>query len=458
MYAPALHGPLFDPGGLRRHFDDRARLDAMLAFEAALARAEAAAGLFDPARAAAIVACCDAALYDPDAIGEAAAAGGNPAIPLVRALTAKVRERDAEAARFVHWGATSQDVIDTATVLCLRGALASVAAELDATIDICASLAAAHRDTVRPARTLLQQALPTTFGLEAAGWLDALLRHRERLEALRPRLLVVQFGGAAGTLAALGDSGPEVAEALADALGLGLPDLPWHAQRDRIGEVAGWLAGLAGTLGKIAGDLALAMQHEVAELFEPAEPGKGSSSTLPHKRNPVTSVLVRQAALRAPALAAALHTAMLQEHERGAGGWHAEWETLADLVVTVGGALAHLRPAFAGLEVDAERMRANLDFTRGLVFAEAVQTAVAPRIGRLQAHDRIEAACRRAVAEGRHLREVLAEEAEIVAALGADGLATAFDPARYLGAARRFTDKVLERWRRLRGGGRDGRT
>jgi 3-carboxy-cis,cis-muconate cycloisomerase len=454
VYAPALHGALFDPSLLRRLFDDRARLSAMLAFEAALARAEAACGLFDPARAATIVACCDADLYDVEAIGEEAAKGGNPAIPLVKALTAKVRERDAEAARFVHYGATSQDVIDTAVVLCLRDALASMAAELDAVADICASLAEAHRDTVRPARTLLQQALPTTFGLEVAGWLDALLRHRERLDALRPRLLVVQFGGAAGTLAALGEAGPDVAEALADALGLGLPDLPWHSHRDRIGELAGWLAGLAGTLGKIAGDLALSMQHEVGELLEPPEPGRGGSSTLPHKRNPVASVLIRQAALRAPGLAATLFAAMPQEFARGAGGWHAEWESLADLVVTVGGALAHLRPTLTGLEVDVARMRAGLDLTRGLVFAEAVQMALAPMIGRMEAHDRIEAACRQAVAEGRHLRDVLAEDADIVAALGAEGLERAFDPANYLGAARRFTDHVLERWRKLRAGGR----
>lgn len=458
MYAPALHGALFDPTDLRRLFDDRARLSAMLAFEAALARAEAACGLFDPTLAAAIVACCEADLYDPEAIGEQAANGGNPAIPLVAALTAKVRERDPEAARFVHYGATSQDVIDTATVLCLREALAAMAAELDALIDSCASLASAHRDTLRPARTLLQQALPTTFGLEVAGWLDALLRHRERLMAMRPRLLVVQFGGAAGTLASLGDAGADVAAALADALDLGPSDLPWHTQRDRIGELAGWLAGLAGSLGKIAGDLALSMQHETGELYEPAEPGRGGSSTLPHKRNPVAAVLVRQAALRAPNLAAALFAAMPQEFERGAGGWHAEWETLVDLVVTVGGALAHLRPTLAGLEVDAERMRANLETTRGLIFAEGVQMALAPRLGRLEAHDRVAAACRQAAAEGRHLREVLAADTEIVAALGVDGLARLFDPAHGLGAARRFTDNVLERWRALRAGDRSGRT
>jgi 3-carboxy-cis,cis-muconate cycloisomerase len=331
-------------------------------------------------------------------------------------------------------------------------ALGEARADIDDGIEL--GCERSQRITVRAARTLLQQALPTTFGLEVAGWLDALLRHRDRLEALRPRLLVIQFGGAAGTLASLGEAGSDVAESLADALGLGLPDLPWHSHRDRIGELAGWLAGLAGTLGKIAGDLALSMQSEVGELFEPAAPGRGGSSTLPHKRNPICSVLVRQAALRAPALAATLFAAMPQEHERAAGAWHAEWETLADLVVTVGGALAHLRPTLAALDVDVERMRAGLDLTHGLILAEAVQMALAPVIGRMDAHLRVEAACRRALAEGRHLREVLVEDGDILAALGADALARLFDPHNYLGAAHRFTDRVLARWRELRQGGR----
>ncbi|GBD44231.1 3-carboxy-cis,cis-muconate cycloisomerase [bacterium HR40] len=457
MYAPALHGGLFDPAHLRRLFDDRARLSAMLAFESALARAEAACGLLSPSHAATIVACCEPALYDPETIGEEAAEGGNPAIPLVRALMAKVQERDPEAAAYVHWGATSQDVIDTATVLCLREALDAIEIVLDEVIAVCAELVEAHRDTLRTARTLLQPALPTTFGFEVAGWLDALLRHRMRLSEMRPRLLVVQLGGAAGTLAALGDAGPDVVMALADALGLECPDLPWHGQRDRIGELAGWLAGLSGSLGKIATDLVLSMQAEVDELREPPAPGRGGSSTLPQKRNPVGAILVRQAALRAPGLAATLFATAVQEFERGAGGWHAEWETLADLVVTVGGALVGVRQILTGLEVDSERMRRRLADSRGLLLAEAVQMALAPRLGRIEAKKRVEAACREAIARDLGLGEVLQADPAIRAALGEERLAQLLVPENYLGAARKFANAVLQRWRAQRRGGGNGR-
>ncbi len=444
--ASALLDPIFDAAGLGAVFDDSARLGAMLDFEAALARAEAECGLFDPAEAESIARCCRAELFDAEAIGRAAAAGGNPAIPLVAALAERVASESPRAARWVHFGATSQDVIDTALVLGLRRICRILDRQMTDLAATLADLAATHRDTPMVARTFLQHAVPTTFGCKVAGWLDSLLRHRQRLGSLEERLLVLQFGGAAGTLSALGEKGPQVASRLAGLLGLGLPDIPWHAHRDRLAELAGWLASLAGCLGKIAQDVALMTQTEVAELAEPAAPGRGGSSSMPQKHNPVACILTLAAARRAPHLVATLFAAMLQEHERGLGGWHAEWQTLAELCILVGGALRLMGEALAGLEVDVARMRRNLDLTGGLVMAEAVQTALVGIVGRAAAREKVAAACRRARAEGRHLREVLATDAEIGARLDRRALERLFDPGRHLGAAPAFVDVVLARY------------
>lgn len=445
--SPGLLDPLFGTAEADALFDGRARLQAMLDVEAALARAEAAAGVIPGTAPAAVAAAARAELFDAEALAREAAAAGNLAIPLVRALTARVRESDPEAARFVHWGATSQDVIDTAMVLQLRRFLDLLEVDAAGLAAALAALAERHRTTVMLGRTWLQQALPVTFGLKAAGWLDALARSRERLAELRPRLLVLQFGGAAGTLAALGKDGPAVAAALAQELDLALPALPWHGARDRIAELGTALGLLVGCLGKIARDLSLLMQSEVAEAFEPAAPGKGASSTMPQKRNPVACAVVLAAATRAPGLVATLLAALPQEHERGLGGWHAEWETLPELCRLTAGALARTRETLEGLELNPGRMRANFELTRGLVMAEAVQTALAERLGRLPAHDLVEAACRRALAEGRHLREVLAEEEAVTAALNPTRLDALFDPLGYLGATENFIEAVLARYR-----------
>jgi 3-carboxy-cis,cis-muconate cycloisomerase len=295
----------------------------------------------------------------------------------------------------------------------------------------------------------MQHALPTTLGLKAAGWLSAIERHRTRLAEMRPRLLVVQFGGAAGTLAALGDKGPAVAEAVARELDLGLPDVPWHGQRDRVAELATAAGLLVGTLGKIARDISLMMQTEVGEAFEPAGEGRGGSSTMPHKRNPVSSAVVLAAATRIPNLVATMLAAMVQEHERGLGGWHAEWSTLPDLCVLTGGALRHAAETLAGLEVDAGRMRANLESTGGLILAEAVQMALGAKIGRLAAHELVEAACKRAVAGRRHLREVLAADGTVTAHLSAAELDRLLDPVNYLGSAEEFVARVLKARRQV---------
>lgn len=377
------------------------------------------------------------------ALAAATAKAGNPAIPMVKALTAKVAAADSEAARYVHWGATSQDAMDTGLILQLRQVLAGIENDLARLSAALAALAEQHRDTPMVGRTWLQHALPVTFGLKVAGWLDAVERHRMRLSELKPRLLVLQFGGAAGTLAALGDKGMAVTTALAEELRLGQPAMPWHGTRDRVAEAATWLGLLTGSLGKIARDIALMMQTDVAEAFEPAGEGRGGSSTMPHKRNPVAAASVLAAATRAPHLVGTMLSAMVQEHERGLGGWHAEWTTLPELARLAAGALAQTADTVGVLETDPERMWSNLDTTRGLIMAEAVMMALGSRIGRLVAHDRVEAACHRAIAEQRHLREILAEDEVIARHLRAGDLERLFDPLNYIGVAPTMVDRVL---------------
>lgn len=444
MSGPPLLGLLFGTAATTALFSDRARLQGMLDFEAALARAEAETGVIPAVAVAPIAAACRAELFDMAALASATAQAGNPAIPMVKQLTRLVAGGDQAAAHFVHWGATSQDVMDTGLVLQLRAYLIQFEASLAALSDGLAQLAKTHRLTPVVGRTWMQHALPTTFGLKVAGWLDAVERHRTRLVELRPRLLVVQFGGAAGTLAALGPAGLGVAGGLARTLDLGLPALPWHGARDRLAELATVLGLIVGTLGKIARDVALHMQTDVAEAFEPTGAGRGGSSTMPHKRNPVSAAAVLAAATRAPGLVATMLAAMVQEHERGLGGWHAEWETLPELAVLAGGALQQTVDTIAGLEVDVARMRANLEATRGLIMAEAVTIALGAALGRLTAHELVERACRLAARDSRHLKDVLAEDAEARRHLSLADLDRLFDPLGYVGLADVFVGRVLD--------------
>jgi 3-carboxy-cis,cis-muconate cycloisomerase len=453
--ATGLLGPLFRWDRLEAILSERARIQAMLDFEAALARAEARLGIIPVEAADAIAASCSAERIDAQTLAREAALAGNLAIPLVRQLTERVRAHDPSAAGFVHWGATSQDAIDTGLVLQLRGALEAIESELDRLAERLAQIADQHRDTLVAGRTWMQQAVPTRFGLKAAGWLDAVHRHQDRLAELRARGLALQFGGAVGSLSALGPRGLEVAAALAEELGLALPALPWHSHRDRLAEAATTLGLCTGTLGKIARDLALHAQTEVAEAFEPTASGRGASSTMPHKRNPVAAAVALAAAARVPGLVATMLGAMVQEHERGLGGWPAEWEVLPELVGLCGGALHHLTEALSGLRVDAGRMAANLEATQGLIHAEGVQMALAVQAGRGEARRIVEAACERARAEGRHLREVLADDPQARAHLPPAELQRLFDP-RQPGLAGALIDRVLlarrSRRRVLRGG------
>ncbi|MFX1675347.1 3-carboxy-cis,cis-muconate cycloisomerase [Paraburkholderia sp. A2WS-5] len=420
-----------------------ATLQRMLDVEAALARASATHGVIPRTAIAAIVAACEANQLDADALARDAALGGNLAIPLVKQLTARVKAADPEAAKYVHWGATSQDIIDTATVLQLRDALALIETGIDATCAKLADLARVHRATPAVGRTWLQQALPITLGLKFAQWLDAMLRHRERLAALRERALVLQFGGAAGTLASLREAAPQVSAELARELGLAAPALPWHTQRDRIAEAASFFGMLIGTLGKIARDISLQMQTEVGELGEPAAAGKGGSSTMPHKRNPVGCAAVLTAAARAPGLVATVFSGMVQEHERALGGWQAEWDALPDLARLAGGALAQIEQIAGGLEVRPERLAANLGVTHGLILGEAVMLALGDHIGRLDAHHLVEHASKAAVQTGRTLYDVLAADPAVTQHLDQARLRALLDPANYVGQAHAFVDAVL---------------
>jgi 3-carboxy-cis,cis-muconate cycloisomerase len=438
-----LFDALFSTAKMADIMSDRGRVQAMLDFEAALARAEARVGVIPRDAAPAIAAQCRAERFDFDALANGAGLAGNLAIPLVKALTARVEAVDADAGKYVHWGATSQDAIDTGLVLQLRDVVKAVEEDLTRLSHALTALSRSHRLTPLAGRTWLQQATPVTLGLKAAGWLSAIERHRARLGEMRSRLLVVQFGGASGTLASLGTRGVEVMLALGDELNLGLPDLPWHTHRDRVAEAATTLGLLVGTLGKMAKDVSLLMQTEIGEAFEPAAAGKGGSSTMPHKRNPVGCAAVLAAALRVPALVSVMLTAMVQEHERGMGSWHAEWQTLPEIATLCGGALAQMIQVAEGLEVDATRMLQNLDVTRGLILAEAVTMALGPHIGRLQAHHLVETACRRAVVYDTHLREVLRADAEVRKYLSAEDIERLLDPANYVGMSGVFVDRVL---------------
>src|SRR6202045_303684 len=438
-----LLAPMLSSAALGAVCDDVACLQNMLDFEAALARAEAATGVIPASAAGAIGKACKAEAFDLAGLAEAATRSGNLAIPLVKALTAAVAGADAEAARYVHWGATSQDVIDSAAMLTLRAAIEALLSDIDRAIAGFAKLARTHRDTPMVARTWLQHALPMPFGLKLAEYAAALHRSRVRLLRFRNDTLALQFGGAAGTLAALGDKGLVVAEQLARELELPLPDAPWHSHRDRLAEAASVLAIIAGTCGKIARDVQLMMQTDVSEAFEPSGEGRGGSSTMPHKRNPVAAASAIAAATMAPNLAATIFAAQVGDHERSAGPWHAEWPTLPSLLLVNSRALSAIVDIAEGLEVDAARMRANLDMTGGLIMAEAVAMALAEQIGKSDAHHAVEAASKKAIAEKKTLRDVLAKDTKGTAHLSAYKKTKLFELVAYQGPSQALIDRLL---------------
>jgi len=416
----------------------------MLEVEAALARSVAGAGVIPHEHADAIERACRDGRFDIRALGAAAVESGSPVIPLVRALTAAV---GGEAAGSVHLGATSQDILDSAVMLVTRQALLHIEADLAAAADAAAGLAADARDTPMVGRTLLQGAAPITFGLKAAGWLSALDDAATTLATTRRTALALQLGGAVGTLASLGDAGPRVVADLAITLDLVEPTLPWHTDRRRIATIATSLGTSAGTIAKIALDIVLLSQSEVAEVHD-RTPGLGGSSTLPGKRNPVAAVAARSAAHGTPGLVATLLAAMPGEHERAAGAWQAEWPALRELLERTGSAATWLRDALEHLETDPQRMSAALDAADGRLLGERVATALTPHLGRLVATDLVGTLSAAAVADGRPFLDVLADDHRVAAILERTDLATLLDPAGSLGSAGVFVDRAIEAHRR----------
>ncbi|MFD1146659.1 3-carboxy-cis,cis-muconate cycloisomerase [Saccharothrix hoggarensis] len=431
----SLWGALFTDPDVEAATCDRAWLRAMLDFERALAIVQARAGIVTEEAARMVVTAIDVGHYDPVVLGEGALTSGTPVVPLVRAIGAHVT---AEGRAAVHNGATSQDVLDTALSLVSYRALGPILAGLRAVAAECERLADRHRDTLIAGRTLAQHALPTTFGLKCAGWLVAVDEAETALARVRTHRLAVQFGGAAGTLAALPDHGAGLTAQLAAELGLAAPLIPWHTNRTRVAELACALGAASGVLAKIAQDVVLLAQTEVAEV---AEGDGGTSSALPHKHNPVRSVLVTACTQRVPGLVATVLSSMAQEHERAAGAWHSEWQTVTELLRLVGGAVRGARELLCRLRVDPERMRRNLDLTGGLLMAENVAVRLAARIGRSEAQDLVAEVCRTAVAAGRPLREVLLADLRI--GLTEEEVDDALDPAGYVGSAGEFVDRAL---------------
>jgi 3-carboxy-cis,cis-muconate cycloisomerase len=430
---------LFVPAQFREATSEAAWMQAMLDAERALAEAEVRAGVIPAAAAEQIAAACRADRFDAGAIAEEGRATGNFAEPLVRALRETV---GGDAADYVHWGATSQDVVDTAAMLVARRALELILDELDGISDACASLADRHRSTPMAGRTLLQQAVPITFGLKAAGWLVSVREARARMTTVRAERLAAQLGGAAGTLAPLGDQGPEILRLFAEELGLAEPPLPWHTNRVRIAELAGALAVAAGTLAKIACDLALLAQTEVGEV---SDPEAGGSSTMPQKQNPVGSALAIACTRQVEGYASVLMSPAAQEHERGLGGWQAEWHALSGALAFAGGAANAVRATLERLEVDPGRMAENLRLTDGLVAAERAAFVLGRSLGREAAHDLVAEAASRARGNGSALVDELDADERVEASRAE--LEAALDPTTYLGSADAFVERALRLYR-----------
>jgi 3-carboxy-cis,cis-muconate cycloisomerase len=425
-------------------FSDESVLQAMLEFETALARAEARSGVIPSQAADAIRAAAKTGNFDIAALADATFRAGTPAIPLVKMLTDQVRTADAEAARFVHWGATSQDIADTAMSLLLKRAEPILIGDLERLEKLLTDLSERHKDSIMLGRTLLQAAPPVTFGLKAAGWLAPVRRGRRRLQKALQVAAVLQFGGATGTLAALGDRGLLVSKALRAELGFGeSAAAPWHTQRDDLATLICAFGVLTGSLGKMARDISLLMQNEVGEAAEPRGEGRGGSSTMPNKRNPTACSLTLAAANRVPGLVASFLSAMLQEHERGVGGWQAEWPIVAAVVQSTGVAIASMAEVAGGLSVHTQKMRLNIENTNGAIFAERAMMLLGAKLGRDVAHKILEASVRKSAEEGRNLSAVLAEIPEVTIHLGLAELKQVEAPEQYLGSAEAFRRALI---------------
>ena len=438
----AVFRDIFSTEAMRTVFSDENRVQKYLDFEAALARAQARLGIIPTEAAEEICRHCHAAEMDFAKLKIQTERIGYPVLPVVQQLVGLCRDGLGE---WCHWGATTQDITDTATVIQMREALVLIERHIDDIAGALAALARKYRDTPMAGRSNLQQAVPITFGYKMATLLAAFARHRERLSELRSRVLVGEFGGAAGTLSSLGGRGLATQAELMKELKLGVPAIAWHTVRDCIAEVGCFLGLVTGTCGKIALDVKLLMQTEVEEVYEPFHEGRGSSSTMPQKRNPISSVYITALVSVVRQQVAALLDAMVEDHERATGPWEIEWIVVPEIFCLTAGALAQTEFVLKGLQVDEKKMRANLDLTKGLIVSEAVMMGLGPYLGRQYAHDLVYDICRKVVASGRPLIDLLAENAEIAKHLDRPALEKLCDPANYLGEAGAMVDRVLAR-------------
>jgi len=436
----AIFRDIFSTEAMRTVFSDETRVQKYLDIEAGLARAQSALGIIPKEAAAEIVSHCNASEFDMAELKRQTERIGYPVLPVVQQLVKRCKDGLGE---WCHWGATTQDITDTATVLQIRDALVLVEQEIDAIANALAALAKRYRDTPMAGRSNLQQAVPITFGYKVATILAAMERHRQRLKELRPRVLVGEFGGAAGTLSSLGKDGLKVQEALMRELGLGQPEIAWHTVRDRIAEVGCFLGLITGTLAKLATDVKLLMQTEVEEVYEPFAEGRGSSSTMPQKRNPISCLYIIACTSMVRQNVPALLDAMVEDHERSTGPWEIEWIAVPEIFCLASGALNQARVIAEGLEVNEKKMRANLDITNGMIVSEAVMMGLGPHLGRQRAHDLVYDICRKAIGTGRDFLDLLAEDKEIARHMDRAALSKLCDPANYLGLAGEMVDRVL---------------
>ncbi|MGY6555682.1 MAG: class-II fumarase/aspartase family protein [Wenzhouxiangella sp.] len=442
LVASTYYRDMFSAESMRDVFSDRSCFEAWILVEIALVRAQVRVNIIPPGVDEVLAAigannCLNVATMkaDFDRVGF-------PILPFVKQLT---QACDEETARWVHYGATTQDVLDTGTVLQIRSALVLVEQDLDVIIGALSAQAQRHRETVMAGRTFQQLAAPITLGYKLAVWLDELLRHRERLEQLKPRILVAQLAGAVGTFATLGDKGPEVLRAFAKELDLGVPAITWHTARDGWAELVNLWALLGATLAKIANEIAILMRSEIGELSEPFETGRGASTTLPQKRNPISCEPIIAISHRLREMAGSQMSAMIQEHERGVGQMHIEWMVVPESFILLSGSLKHARFILENLVVDSDAMRRNLDLQGGLIMSEAVMMGLAPLVGKAQAHHLVYAAAGRANDEGLSLREALLADTEVMAHLDEATLNSLLDPANYTGSAGTMVDTVIAR-------------
>jgi 3-carboxy-cis,cis-muconate cycloisomerase len=443
VVASKLWGDMFGTAAMRALFSDDAMVQRYLDVEAALARAQANVGIVPPEAAAAITAVAEVGRIDWEQLSARTQIVGYPILPLVEQLSVWA---EGGLGQWSHWGATTQDIMDTADVLQIRDALDLISTDLDAVAAALAALAETYAETPMAGRTHLQHALPISFGYKAATWLSGIDRHRARLQELRPRVEVVSFSGAAGTLASLGEAnGLATQKALAGELGLAEPDITWHSIRDSFTEVTGFLALVSASIGKIGYDIMLMMQTETGEVLEPYLPGRGASSTMPQKRNPISSEVMLASAKIVREQHSLMLDAMVQDHERATGQWHVEWQALPTAFIVASGGLRAAREVLEGLEVRPETMRRVLDSTGGLIVAEAVMMGLAPALGRQVAHDLVYDCCRAALTTGTTFLDALTAEPQISAVMDRDALARLVEPANYMGAAPKMVRNLLAR-------------